>query len=475
MKTKVLYIFTLILIAAFPFGNQIFKVIRGVSVFFFHHFEKTASFAVHHPPLFERHIHFYLTDFWIIGLLIGAFLLKEIRAKELFFNRHSRYLTLFSCVAVFSILFSLFSTYFFQYITLINLMIAFSAFHLIYILMSKKKEWIPIALWFFVGVATLECLIGTGQFLFQKSLGLSFLSEVQTNPSMHNISVYPLTEGNRALFDKLPWIGENHSHVLRAYGTFGSPNIFGGYLVTALFVSYFLFMQSDNRLKKSFLLMLIPLLVLTLVLTFARGPFFAWILGTFLFFGVGLVKKMKGFLKLGLMLGGAFFFVMLLLFQQLAARGGFVNYNALSKASDGGRLLYYKLAATLFAHYPFLGIGHNGFALFPYEVIDPTLAQANRLGALAHNMYLQVACETGIIGLGMLALFIFSLVIPTFKQKMTPLSLTLITILFSLLLMGVVDHFLWAYNAGRLMLLIFCALLAAYTKARECPSLSHAK
>jgi len=475
MKTKILYIFTLILVAAFPFGDLFFKVFRGVSVSFFHHFEKTAPFAVSLPPLFEKYIHFYLTDFWIVGLLIGTLLLKEVRVKELFFNRHSRYLTLYGFVAMFSILFSVFSSYFFQYVTLLNLAIACTAFHLIYLLMSRRAEWIPTVLWFFIGIAFLECLIGTGQFLFQKSLGLSFLSEAQIDPSMSNIAVYPLTEGNRALFDKLPWIAEGHPLILRAHGTFDHPNIFGGYLVIALFVSYFLFIHSNTRLKKGLLLALIPLLVLTLTLTFARGPFFAWMLGTFLFFGVGLIKKMQGFLKLGTLIGGAFLFATLLLFQQLAARGGFVNYNALSGASDSGRFLYYKLASTLFLHYPFLGIGHNGFALFPYEAVDPALAGANPTGALAHSIYLQVASETGIIGLGMLALFIFSLAIPTFKQKITPLSLTLITILFSLLLMGVVDHFLWAYNTGRLMLLIFCALLAAYTKARECPSLSHAK
>ncbi len=475
MKTKILYIFTLILIAAFPFGGLFFKVFRGVSVSFFHHFEKTAPFAVSIPPLFEKYIHFYLTDFWIVGLLIGALLLKEVRMKELFFNRHSRYLTLYCFVAVFSILFSIFSSYFFQYVTLLNLVIACTAFHLTYLLMSRRSEWIPIALWFFIGIAFLECLIGTGQFLFQKNLGLSFLSEANIDPSMNNIAVYPLTEGNRALFDKLPWIAEEHLNILRAYGTFDHPNIFGGYLVIALFVSYFLFIYTDTRLKKGFLLALIPLLVLTLTLTFARGPFFAWMLGTFLFFGVGLVKKMQRVLKLGTLIGGAFLTAMLLLFQQLAARGGFVNYNTLSEASDSGRFLYYKLASALFLHYPFLGIGHNGFALFPYETVDPALAGANPTGALAHNIYLQVASETGVIGLGMLALFIFSLVIPAFKQKITPLSLTLITILFSLLLMGVVDHFLWAYNSGRLMLLIFCALLAAYTKARERPSPSHAK
>jgi len=472
---KLLYFLTILLIAAFPFANVFFKVFRGISVSFYHLFEKTAPFAVTFPPLFQKYIHFYLTDFWILGIMIGALLLKEVKMKELFFNRHSRYLTLYSGLAIFSILFSIFSTYLFQYVTLLNLTIAHTAFHLIYLLLSKRTEWMSIALWFFIAVAGVECLIGIGQFLFQKSLGLSFLSEAQINPSMDNIATYSITEESRTFFEKLPWIGTDHPNILRAHGTFDHPNIFGGYLVIALFISYYLFIQSEARLKKGFILTLIPLLTLTLGLTFSRGPCFAWILGTFLFFGVGYCRREKRFVQLGGFIVGTCLLIGILLFNQLMARGGFFNCNNVSEASDSGRLLYYKLAFALFARHPFLGIGYNGFALFPYETIDPSFANSNPMGALTHNIYLQVASETGIISLGLMMLFIFSLILPAFKQKFTLLSLTLLTILFSLLLMGVVDHFLWAYNAGRLMLLIFCALLAAHTKAREFPSLPHIK
>ena len=475
MKKKALYVGTLLLIAAFPLGNTFFQIFRGVSVSFFHHFERRAPFTVNLPPFFNKYIHFYITDFWIVGLLIGVFWLKEGSWKELFFNRHSRFLTIYGGVAIASIIFSIFATYYFQYTTIINLMIAFIAFHIIYLLLSKRDRWIEIALWAFIGVAAVESIIGVGQFFMQKSLGLYFLSEVQINPDMDNIAVYPLTEGSRALFDKLPWIPKDKIHILRAHGTFDHPNIFGGYLLIALFVAYYLFINAKNYLQKGFLLVLIPFLILTLTLTFARGPFFAWILGTFLFFGMGFIRNMKGFFKLASIIGSAFLGVIAFLFQQLVARGGFVNYNALANASDSKRFLYYKLASILFLKHPFLGIGHNGFALFPYEILDPFYGKANPLGVLPHNVYLQIASETGAVGLTLIGLFVISLILRALKQRLTPLSLTLLTILFSLLLVGIVDHFLWAYNVGRLMMLIFCALLAAYTKARECLEHSHSK
>ena len=115
MKKKLLYFFAALLIILFPFLNAFWKVFRGVSIFFVHYFERKASFDFHIPPLFQKYIHFYITDFWVIALMIGAFILKEIRFKELFFNPHSRFLTLYVLAAFLSILFSLFSCYFLQY------------------------------------------------------------------------------------------------------------------------------------------------------------------------------------------------------------------------------------------------------------------------------------------------------------------------------------------------------------------------
>ncbi len=468
MKTKSLYFFTALLIVIFPFVNFFYKVFRGISIFFVHYFEKHGSFTLNIPPLFQKYIHFYLTDYWIVGLMIGAFLLKETRFKELFFNRHSRYLTLYIGVALFSIVFSIFSNYFFQYTTLINLTIAFISFHLVYLLFSKRSDLIKPILWAFLVVAMIECLIGVGQFLFQESLGLRFLSEPQITPYMHNIPIYPLTEGNRALFDLLPWIPEGHTNILRALGTFDHPNILGAYLSIALFVSYFLFITSEKRWQKTALLVSIPLLIITLGLTFSRGPVFAWILGTIAFFTIGFIKRKmfsekerKGFYLLTLLISVGFLLTTTLLFQQLVARGGFVNYNAIADNSDSGRLLYYRLAIMMFLSHPILGIGFNGFSLFPYELLNPTLIGVNPTGAFAHNIYLQIASETGIIGLILVFLFISSMVSHLRNQEMTPLKLALGSVLFTFLLLGVVDHFLWTYTSGRLMFFLFSALFAA--------------
>ena len=74
-----------LLIAAYPLANFQYKVFRGISCHFFHHFEKVAPFTFKLPALFQKYMHFYFTDFLIIVLVIGLYLLKQVRLKEFFF------------------------------------------------------------------------------------------------------------------------------------------------------------------------------------------------------------------------------------------------------------------------------------------------------------------------------------------------------------------------------------------------------
>ena len=475
MKTKSLYIATLLLIALFPFGNAFVQILRGLSMASLHFFEKRASFTLTIPPLFHKYIHLYLTDLWILGLLIFALWTKQTKWKELFLNRHSQFLTFYAAFALLSIACSLFASYIFLYVMVINLLLSFAAFHLIYLFFSAKEDWISYALFAFIGGAGVECLIGIGQFLIQHDLGLTFLSEPRLSPDMHNIATYPVTDANWRLFQLFPWIEGNQGSILRAYGTFDHPNIFGGYLVAALFSSYALLIQAKNRLQKGALFLLLPLLILTLTLTFSRSAYFAWVIGSLLFFSLAILKKMKRIKTLILSVLSASMTLFLILLDQLVSRGGFVNYNSLATSSDLGRFQCFKIALLLFLKHPFLGIGYHGFALFPYERLDPALKNANPEGTLAHNLYLQIASETGLMGVGTLALFLFSMIYPALKAPLSPISLSLGVTLFSFLLIGVADHYLWAYQSGRLLFFIFAALLAAYTKAREWPSCSQSK
>ena len=306
---KWIYFLMGILIATFPFLNFDFHCFRGISTHFFHYYQRVAPFPFTLPPLFQKFICFRLSDFLIAALLIALLFSKKEGLKSLFFNSHSRYLTLFTCVAFLSILFSPFSRYYLQYTTLLNLTLAFLAFHLVYLLYKNATDLIPPILCAFVGVAALECLIGIGQFLVQHDLGLQFLSEPVIAPHMDNIATFTLSNGE--FFNGLlPWIDRGHSVILRAHGTFDHPNVFGGYLLISLFLSYYIFMTGKKPWIRPLLLVFIPIQIFTLILTFSRGSVFAWLIGTLLFFAVGLMRKTdlpsltkKNFSRLGLLIG----------------------------------------------------------------------------------------------------------------------------------------------------------------------------
>lgn len=474
---KLIYFFSSLLVIAFPVANFKYKIFRGVSCHFLHQFEKTVSFPFSVPDLFQKYIHFYLTDFAIVAIFIGLCFLKETRMHELFFNRHSRYLTFYSLAAFFSILFSLFSSYFLQYTALINLILALLAFHLVFVIYQKRLDLISRILWGLLIVSSLECVIGVGQFVMQHHLGLQFLSEPAVNPYMHNIAVFDLSEGKQFLSGWFPWIPEGHTRILRSHGTFDHPNIFAGYLAITLFVSYYAYITSTKRRGGFLILLLIALQILTLVLTFARGGFFGWIFGTIIFFSIGLTKKttFSPAMKKKIFMLGAFLLtvvtgILIFLSTYLIDRGGIINYNGLSMASDQGRLFYYRIAFLLILYSPFIGIGFNGFSLFPYGILNPELKELSQAGGLSHNIYLQIAAETGIIGLTCLFLFIVSLFKPYIKKRFSPLSLTLGIIFITMLFIGLADHYWIAYTSGRLMFFLFGGLFAACTAAE----ISHA-
>jgi len=465
-----LYFLMGLLISLFPILNFNFRCFRSVSRNFYHHFESVAPELFSLPQNFQRFIRFSISDFVLVAIFIGLCFVKKVKLKELFFNSHSRYLTLFIIGAFISIMCSIFSSYYFQYTTLLHLTLAFLGFYLVYVLYRNRPDLIRPTLYAFLSVTALECVIGIGQFLMQHHLGLQFLSEPMISPNIKSYASFSLADGKEFFNGLLPWIQSGHNLILRPYGTFIHPNIFGGYLCISLFLSYYAFLTSENRFVRVLLLICIPVQILTLVLTFSRGAVFAWFIGSVAFFSLGFMKKTvltplvkKDFLKLILLVGIALLITLVLLFGYLKDRGGFVNINSLTNASDAGRFLLFRLAILLFLHAPFIGIGYNGFALFPYGSLAPDLAGANPMGDLSHNIYLQTAAETGLLGLSLLILFILSLYKPFLKKRFTPLSLTFATIFFCMLLIGVVDHYWLTQVSGRLMFFLFGGLFAAST------------
>lgn len=187
--------------------------------------------------------------------------------------------------------------------------------------------------------------------------------------------------------------------LLRIHATFPTANDFGCYLVAMIpfSVACFSFTEFKKRVRLLHLL-LFALLFACLVLTLSKGAWFSFI-GSMLFiaFWIRAVGGLFLILIVGLIFSKQHFYP--LLSNRL---------NNLFVFSDNGvidRKMIWHAGWKMFMSKPLLGVGLGAFMFnfvafagkeYPYAV------------PYAHNCYLQIASETGILGLAAFLLILFS-------------------------------------------------------------------
>ncbi|WP_420421501.1 O-antigen ligase family protein [Simkania sp.] len=466
-----------ILLLGFPFESHVFRIFRPMARSSLHKFAASAPFSFTIPTFFEKHVHFYLSDIAIVLALCLILFAYKPKLKALLFERSSRYLTLFWFVAALSLSLSAFSRYYAQYFNLLNLGIIFCAFHTARLFFQDRENTIKALLWGFALVSLFECFVGTWQFFAQGNLGVFFLGEVPLHYSDPNMTVIPLTEKTRKLVEFFHTLPTDQSSLLRAYGTFIHPNIYGEYLALSLLVSYYLFAKSEKSLIRSAVLALITAQIFALCLSFSRAAFLSWGIGTavwlYLLFSNRMSLNKKQMRPLVYVIASVIVCSMAVLFPQFYARGGFFSYSSFVQNSDSLRLILQNIALSMMKANPLLGIGYNCFVIAPGEFFP---IEPEGIRTWTHNIYLLIGSETGLIGLLLFCLFIGTLIVSAFKHAFTPLSATLFAIFIGFLIVGLFDFYFLIVQAGKLMFFLFSGILAAQfaTKAKVLPSTSHA-
>ena len=204
------------------------------------------------------------------------------------------------------------------------------------------------------------------------------------------------------------------------YGIFvGSSPVFIAYIVTiALFivVSYIALSQQQNL--RYYLLAFVFLFALLLE-NRKTEMLAAVIVSVFLFFSrINYVSRKKERQKHGLLLCAAP--VMMLLIVLLASRGYFDRYIKFierlgTKGADSditsGRLYLWKKAIDLFFEKPIFGIGWGNFANHVGSIGHGMEGYVSN----AHNNYLQLLCETGIVGFSLVVGLMLVLLVKTVR------------------------------------------------------------
>jgi putative inorganic carbon (HCO3(-)) transporter len=186
-------------------------------------------------------------------------------------------------------------------------------------------------------------------------------------------------------------------------GPFSMPNELAGWVITLLPVWLaMLFYKVDRRAFKLCIGTIIILLLTALLMTKVRGAYLAFA-GALIF--TTWIKR-KG-LRTGLMTMATLLIVMLIVNAILM-----FYFHGLTEASVYDRLWWWKTAWQMIQEHPLIGVGVNNF----HSVYTHYNVNVNSNPAYAHNCYLQMTAEVGILGFGAFVWILVALFAYLFKK-----------------------------------------------------------
>lgn len=305
-----------------------------------------------------------------------------------------------------------------------------------------------VALMCFLAGSAVQSVLGIFQFLTQSTVSFKWLGLV----------AHPVFETGSSVVQSL-----EAGRVLRAYGAFPHPNVFGGYLVvsifltTIIFIKYFQNSQNEKIFSKqffksffskktSFILLLLALHITALFFTFSRSAWLAaalWFTTLFFFFFKQKNKKI-------------FFLFFLLIFQViflctthislLKTRIQASSVHEIRSIEERKNLSLRAL--QIFKTQPLFGVGVGNYVSAvrtqnsSVQIIEPV-----------HMVPLLILVEFGVVGV----LFIMLLAFVFLKQQKIKREDYFFLIVISPLF--VFDHYLYSLPFGVLLVATFFGLL----------------
>lgn len=182
----------------------------------------------------------------------------------------------------------------------------------------------------------------------------------------------------------------------RAYSIFGNPNIFAEFLVMVTPLTVALFWETKRDGKKTFYIVLFLLQVIALLMTMSRGGWVGLAVAALVF--VFFINKRLLLFGIPIMAGGA-----LLLPSSVLSR--FLTIFNFADSSTSYRFKIWEITEQVI-HDHFLvgvGLGHQPFK-YVFETYIRTMPIFH-----AHNTYLEIFAELGLVGFLVFIFFIFSL------------------------------------------------------------------
>ncbi len=404
---------------------------------------------------YGKKIYFYISDLIAIALTFLGLAWFRIPLKKWLGNP----LWLVWLFALLSIIVSPFYNYPIPYIRLLQL---FTPIALVAFIANVKEDFTSAILHSLVLAALFQTGIAICQYFNQAPLGLRLIGEVS------DMSFFFMPDKTRWLIDSLFGLYQNKELIIRASGTFSHANVLGAFLVLSILATCHLATS-----KRAWLIAL-PFQFMALAVSFSRAALFAWAIATFLWvclsvyhFGVRRLIPTLGVILISFGTMSALFY------NQYVQRGGVVNYNSWVTHSDNVRKIQQKTGVEIFKDHLFFGVGFSQFsersAHYFKEGNVPNYAQVTA----PHNIFLFLACETGIFALFAFLLFLGAAFWKFVREPKTERSILFFSLLVSFIFIGFCDFHPILFQPGKLMFFLIAALLVANTRKSVISSLGY--
>lgn len=283
-----------------------------------------------------------------------------------------------------------------------------------------------------------QSIVGLAQFIHQHSVNLHSLGESFINPALPGTSV----------------VVANGVRLLRAYGLTEHPNILGGCLTFGLLILLAAYLYGIQRLP---LLAVFPLGLTTLLVTFSRSAWVAFLVGVVVIVAGAFTKRRWESLRhlpvlvlLSLFLLAPFLLLYSKFFgTRLNVDSSFTTPSAEEQAI-GERLILVNSYLPIFLAHPWLGVG-LGAAPLAMQVYYP----AYSLGYQPpHVALFDVAVETGILGALSYFVLMASPLVEFFRHRdailSSPAAMAVLALLLGITVVGFFDYYTWLSIPGRM-------------------------
>ncbi len=174
--------------------------------------------------------------------------------------------------------------------------------------------------------------------------------------------------------------------VIRMRSSLNAPNDLASFLLLAIPLAFYAWHQSRSSLRSFFLAALLALFSAAFVLTYSRAGFLALVMATALYLAVH--KKLKFLVFTGGVLAA------LCLISETFRDNFLISLN-LSDITVSQRLRYWLYTWEMIQAHPILGHGVNMY----YQIIPAFTPAEETFRGYAHNAYLQMWGDVGIVGL----------------------------------------------------------------------------